>query len=84
MAKRKRRADEYAGGDPRFAEWLNTVDQMVVQTAGLSMFDFPDALWRDHFDDGLSPRDAIETVAENDGGAWAQVWAFMEGDEAHG
>jgi len=50
---------DYAGGDEQFALWLRQIDIHVGKRLGLSVFDLPDVCWRDYFDDGLSPIEAL-------------------------
>jgi len=62
-----------------FTSWLRKVDVHMVSTFGLAHDDLPDALWRDKYDDGLSPIEAIESTIEDE-------WADMPemGDLWHG
>jgi|TARA_R110002096_G_scaffold345081_2_gene538600 hypothetical protein len=48
-----------------FSKWLSKCDTVVLSTLGLGLHDMPDANWRDYFDDGLSPKDAFDTAAED-------------------
>lgn len=58
---------EVAGGDVRFAVWLKLIDGNLVRRVGLTHRDLEDHCWRDLFDDGLSPKDALEeALAEDD------------------
>lgn len=43
-----------------FTQWLGKVDAIVSDKLGLSIHDMRDRNWRDAFDGGLSPEDAIE------------------------
>jgi hypothetical protein len=43
-----------------FGIWLSKCDDVVESTLGLSLHDMPDALWRDYFDDGLDPDEAVD------------------------
>ena len=45
-----------------FESWLREVDQHMVNIFGLAHDDLPDALWRDRFDDGLMPAEAIDAA----------------------
>lgn len=54
--------------DPEFKDWLMRVDLHAERALGLSIMDLPDALWRDWYDDGLSPRDALVAFGEEQDG----------------
>ena len=56
--------DVYNAND--FTAWLRQVDVHMISTFGLAHDDLPDALWRDRFDDGLSPLDAIDAAVEDE------------------
>ena len=56
--------DVYNAND--FTAWLGQVDVNMISTFGLAHDDLPDALWRDRFDDGLSPLDAIDAAVEDE------------------
>ena len=45
-----------------FNSWLREVDQHMVNIFGLGHDNLPDALWRDRFDDGLMPLEAIDAA----------------------
>lgn len=53
-----------------FESWLREVDQHMVNIFGLAHDDLPDALWRDRFDDGMMPAEAIESTIDNE---WADM-----------
>lgn len=48
-----------------FSNWFAQVDNAAEQTFGLSVHDLPDGTWRDYFDDGLSPQEAVEAYTED-------------------
>jgi hypothetical protein len=50
---------DYAGGDDRFALWLHLVDKRCRTVFGIGIFDLEDWTWRDAFDDGSSPKEAL-------------------------
>jgi len=58
---------DYAGGDNDFESWLRAVDALCVAKVGLSIFDLGDYLWRDAFDDELTPLEAFRNFAEDGG-----------------
>ena len=53
-----------------FTTWLRHVDRHMIDTFGLAHDDLPDALWRDKFDDGLSPIEAIDSCVDDE---WAEM-----------
>jgi hypothetical protein len=50
----------YAGGDMHFALWLSLVNKRCTTVTGLGVFDLEDWRWRDAYDSGASPKDALE------------------------
>lgn len=50
--------------DLDFEQWLTDMDVIFVLHYGLSYKDFPDWTWRDAFDDGMSPSEAVEAYGE--------------------
>lgn len=53
-----------------YKQWTNKVDQVMISVFGLGHSDLPDALWRDKFEDGLSPVEAIESTVDDE---WADL-----------
>ena len=53
-----------------YKHWITKVDQVMISVFGLSHSALPDALWRDKFDDEMSPVDAIESTVEDE---WADL-----------
>lgn len=51
-----------------YDEWMKEVDKIMISVFGLAHDDLPDVLWRDKFEDGLSPHDAIDCTMEDE---WA-------------
>jgi hypothetical protein len=49
----------------RFEAWLLELDDICHQESGLSYKDLPDQLFRDWFDDDMSPEDAYYQMMEN-------------------
>jgi hypothetical protein len=49
----------------RFEAWLSTLDDICLNEMGISYQDLPDQLFRDWFDDGLTPEDAYYQMMEN-------------------
>lgn len=64
--ERVKRYVEYANGDVRFAIWLYMCDRSCLARVQLSIFDLADACWRDKFDSGTRPRDAVTEALEDD------------------
>ncbi len=56
-----------------FTEWMECVDSVVGKLCGLSVYDLPDCLFADWFDQGMKPtaaaRRAINAARNNEGGA---------------
>jgi Family of unknown function (DUF5419) len=50
--------------DKEFEEWLSDMDIIFRKVFWLSYQDFPDWGWRDAFDDGMSPSEAVEAYRE--------------------
>lgn len=53
--------------DNAFAEWMAEVDEVIVETVGLTSSDLPDCLWRDWFESGMSHKDAAAQALEDAG-----------------
>ena len=49
------------------AAWLEAVDDLLLAQYGVGQHDLTDFAWTDLFEDGLSPADAVETFAEENG-----------------
>ena len=52
----------YAGDDREFAVWLYVTDRSCRARIGVSIFDLADFCWRDHFDDGATPKEALSAA----------------------
>ena len=50
-----------------FDRWMREADQVLVGRIGVVSDDLPDAMWRDWFEDGFSPREAVECYFEEQG-----------------
>ena len=48
-----------------FQIWLRKCDAVVLGKVGFGLHDLPDANWRDYFDDGLSPKDAVDCAYDD-------------------
>ena len=48
----------------RFEAWLKELDEITYTETGLSYNDFPDQLFKDWFEDGLTPADAYYQLME--------------------
>jgi len=57
----------YARGDKRFAYWMYLVDRRLSRACGLTSADLEDHLWRDAYDTGMSPRDALADALDANG-----------------
>lgn len=53
-------------GDERFALWLLLVDQRMQRAVGVTHRDIGDWTWRDAYDGGYSPREAMREGLEAD------------------
>jgi len=53
---------EQEPGFDQFREWMREVDAYLEQRLGMSSDDLPDWLYRDDYDDGLSPEEAAENA----------------------
>ena len=51
---------DYCGGDLRFGVWLYLVDKRCRTVVGLGVFDVEDYRWRDKYDSGDSPKEALD------------------------
>ena len=53
-----------------YKNWISNVDRVMVSAFGLAHDDLPDALWRDRFDDGMQPEEAITAAVDDE---WADM-----------
>lgn len=50
----------------KFEDWMAQVDRLLDARYGVGSSDLPDYLWLDHFDNGSSPREAVESFMEDE------------------
>lgn len=50
-----------------FQKWMSEVDDVVNGFCGLSYNDLPDWRWRDAFNDGMTPEEAVMDCLEEEG-----------------
>ena len=48
-----------------FNSFYRQCNQIIGNKIGVGLDDLPDARWRDYFDEGMSPHDAIECAYED-------------------
>ena len=48
-----------------FNSFYRQCNQIIGAKIGVGLDDLPDARWRDYFDDGMSPHEAIECANED-------------------
>lgn len=53
-----------------FDEFMIECDAICTETIGFGVDDMPDLTWRDFFDDGMSPQDAIDCAMDE----WPRMW----------
>lgn len=58
-----------------FAEWLAAVDRLIGHKCGLTHRDFVDFPSYDTWNDGATPADALEVLAE-----WDELFAAIVGE----
>jgi hypothetical protein len=56
----------YAGGDRGFAAWLLVADAICTRRLGVSIFDIADWAWRDAYDAGQTPGEALREALHAD------------------
>jgi len=59
-----------------FTQFMRAVDAILMDAIGLSSDDLRDRCWRDSFDDGSTPREAIEDLC----GDPSDIDAFMQAE----
>lgn len=57
---------DYAHGDRGFAAWLLVADATCIRRLGVSIFDLSDWAWRDAYDDGETPGQALRDALRVD------------------
>lgn len=48
-----------------FEHWRAQCDLLVTHRYTVGIDDLPDACWRDYYEDGLRPVEAVDTAAED-------------------
>jgi len=51
--------------DPGFKEWLSKVNSLVAGRFGLGIYDLPDMMYRDWYDDEMTPDEAVRQVMDS-------------------
>ena len=59
LIERIKRCAEFADTRP-FLYWLVAVDRHCTRVLGIGLFDLPDMLMRDSFDEGVTPEDFFQ------------------------
>lgn len=72
--KQMKRAEIEELQDKEFSQWLVEVDKICVAHFGLGHMDLPDALWRDMFEEGMSPHNGVDVAVYD-------AWYDMPGIE---
>jgi hypothetical protein len=54
----------YADGDRGFAAFLLGADTLAWRRLGVSIFDLEDACWRDFYDQGMTPGEALRAARD--------------------
>lgn len=52
--------------DTAFRSWMRAVDQVLLRKYDVTHLDLPDPTWRDWFDDGLTPSQAVAEIDPSD------------------
>lgn len=55
----------YGTDDPKFALWLQLVDNRLFRRTGMGHRDLADWMWFDSFDGGDSPGDAVDYALDD-------------------
>ena len=65
--------------DIQFQQWMKQIDNKISSiTQGLGTGDLVDICYRDYFDDGLSPDEVVEILAEEEGFTYAFLYRCYE------
>jgi hypothetical protein len=59
---------QYVGSAPEdesFRKWLRECNALLTKRLGLGLFDLPDWAWRDAFEDGAKPKEAVEDMTSD-------------------
>ena len=57
--------NHYACGKPDFAAWLRAIDALILDALGVGLFDLPDVLLRDMFDDGMTSAEVAADMIDD-------------------
>lgn len=52
---------------PRFAGWLNRLDDLITDATGIGAYDWPDWCFADSFEQGDTPEEAFVVWCEDQG-----------------
>ena len=47
------------GIDQSFEVWMKEADRLCGASTGMSLYDLPDCCYRDWYDDGMTPKQAV-------------------------
>lgn len=61
---------KYANGDREFALWMYLVDRQIARRCGMTHHDMADRIWRDDYDAGSTPREAVEEAVADEFWGW--------------
>lgn len=50
-----------------FYSYMVQVDRLCMSKVGLSVFDLPDAMWWDYWNDGVPPKEALDDLLIEEG-----------------
>lgn len=50
-----------------FSTWMRLVDRKIQARAGVSVYDLADKPFREWYDDGMDPDEAVEEILEDEG-----------------
>lgn len=53
--------------DKEFRAWMRAIDVLLLNQIGFTTGDLGDIPYRDYFNDGLSPDEIVEILAEEEG-----------------
>ena len=45
-----------------YETWMQGVDSLLISIIGMASQDIPDECWRDYFEDGCSPEQALQGI----------------------
>jgi hypothetical protein len=47
----------------KFAQWINKVEQIILQKYKINLLDIPDHAYMESFEDGLTPIQMVEQIS---------------------